>query len=187
MEPLKLLLLDNDRATLGFLQDQFRRKNDQIHVCEKPSGLVQFFGKDLPDVVILASEWSDNALETLDLLKKEWEDLPVIFVSKNGSVPEVVHVMKKGARDRYFHEEGVSDRALIPEGIEGRVPYKGNVSALVLQLIGGLRSGMGYCGCKSIEELKTDSRFIRITKAGLRESHPHDVTITREAPNYRLD
>ncbi len=98
-----------------------------------------------------------------------------------------LEAMKKGARDRYFSEEGVDDRALIPEGIEGRVPYKGNVSALVLQLIGGLRSGMGYCGCSSLDELKKNTRFIRITKAGLRESHPHDVTITREAPNYRLN
>ncbi len=95
--------------------------------------------------------------------------------------------MKRGARDRYFHEEGVSDRALIPEGIEGRVPYKGNVSALILQLVGGLRSGMGYCGCATIPELQKNTTFIKITKAGLRESHPHDVTITREAPNYRLD
>jgi len=101
MDPLKLLLLDNDPETLDFLQEQFRRKNDEIHVCEKPSALVQFFGKDLPDVVILSGEWSGNVLETLDLLKREWEDLPVIFVSENGSVPDVVHLMKKGARD-YF-------------------------------------------------------------------------------------
>ena len=101
MEPLKLLLLDNDPVTLDFLQDQFRRKNDEIHVCEQPSGLVQFFAKDMPDVVILAREWSENSLETLDLLKREWEDIPVIFVSRNGSVPDVVQVMKKGARD-YF-------------------------------------------------------------------------------------
>jgi DNA-binding NtrC family response regulator len=101
MDPLKLLLLDNDPETLDFLQEQFRRKNDEIHVCERPSALVQFFGKDLPDVVILSGEWSDEALETLDLLKREWEDLPVLFVSQNGSVPDVVQVMKKGARD-YF-------------------------------------------------------------------------------------
>jgi DNA-binding NtrC family response regulator len=101
MEPLKLLLLDNDPVTLDLLQEQFRRKNDEILVCEQPSALGQFFGKDLPDVVILAREWSENSLETLDLLKKEWEDLPVIFVSRNGSVPDVVQVMKKGARD-YF-------------------------------------------------------------------------------------
>ena len=101
MDPLKLLLLDNDPETLDFLQEKFRRKNDEIHVCEQSSALVQFFGKDLPDVVILSGEWSDDALETLDLLKREWEDLPVIFVSGNGSVSDVVHVMKKGARD-YF-------------------------------------------------------------------------------------
>ena len=101
MDPLKLLLLDNDPETLSFMQEQFRRKNDEIHVCEKPSALVQFFGKDLPDVVILAGEWSDDPLGTLDLLKREWDDLPVIFLSENGSVSDVVQVMKKGARD-YF-------------------------------------------------------------------------------------
>jgi len=106
MEPLKLLLLDNDPITLDFLQDQFRRKNDEIHVCERPSALVQFFGKDLPDVVILAREWSENSLETLDLLKREWEELPVIFVSRNGSVPDVVQVMKKGARDYFLKPLG---------------------------------------------------------------------------------
>ncbi|MGW8319970.1 MAG: sigma 54-interacting transcriptional regulator [Thermodesulfobacteriota bacterium] len=106
MEPLKLLLLDNDPITLDFLQDQFRRKNDEIHVCERPSALVQFFGKDLPDVVILAREWSENSLETLDLLKREWEELPVIFVSRNGSVAEVVQVMKKGARDYFLKPLG---------------------------------------------------------------------------------
>jgi len=106
MEPLKLLLLDNDPVTLDFLQDQFRRKNDEIHVCEQPSGLVQFFGKDLPDVVILAREWSENSLETLYLLKREWEELPVIFVSRNGSVPDVVQVMKKGARDYFLKPLG---------------------------------------------------------------------------------
>jgi DNA-binding NtrC family response regulator len=106
MEPLKLLLLDNDPITLDFLQDQFRRKNDEIHVCGQPSGLVQFFGKDLPDVVILAREWSENSLETLDLLKREWEELPVIFVSRNGSVPDVVQVMKKGARDYFLKPLG---------------------------------------------------------------------------------
>jgi IMP dehydrogenase len=75
----------------------------------------------------------------------------------------------------------------VPEGVEGRVPYKGPVSASIHQLVGGLRSGMGYCGCKNIEELRSKSRFIRITPAGLKESHVHDVTVTREAPNYRLD
>jgi IMP dehydrogenase len=76
---------------------------------------------------------------------------------------------------------------MVPEGIEGRVPYKGSLAALVYQLVGGLRAGMGYCGCKSIEELRTKARFIRLTQAGLRESHVHDVIITKEAPNYRLE
>jgi IMP dehydrogenase len=89
--------------------------------------------------------------------------------------------MKDGSRDRYFQE---NEQKLVPEGIEGRVPYKGAVSETVYQLVGGLRAGMGYCGTRNISELKTLTRFIRITSAGLRERHPHDVTITKEAPNY---
>ena len=92
--------------------------------------------------------------------------------------------MKEGSKDRYFQED---DKKLVPEGIEGRVPFKGSLSETVFQLVGGLRSGMGYCGTVNIDELKTKTRFIRITNAGLKESHPHDVIITKEAPNYRLD
>ncbi|MBI5447003.1 MAG: IMP dehydrogenase [Deltaproteobacteria bacterium] len=94
--------------------------------------------------------------------------------------------MQKGSRDRYF--QGIRDESeLVPEGIEGRVPYRGPLSSNVLQLIGGLRAGMGYTGCASIEELRTKARFVRISAAGLRESHVHDVIITKEAPNYRID
>jgi IMP dehydrogenase len=92
--------------------------------------------------------------------------------------------MQQGARDRYG-QEGVEARKLVPEGVEGRVPYKGSLAQSVHQLVGGLRSGMGYCGCKNIEELRRKARFIRITPAGLRESHVHDVIVTKEAPNYR--
>jgi IMP dehydrogenase len=91
--------------------------------------------------------------------------------------------MKEGSKDRYFQE---NENKLVPEGIEGRVAYKGPLADTVHQLIGGLRSGMGYCGTKSIEELKNDTQFVRITGAGLRESHPHDVQITKEAPNYSM-
>jgi IMP dehydrogenase len=91
--------------------------------------------------------------------------------------------MKEGCRDRYFQEEM---EKLVPEGIEGRVPYKGPLSETIYQLVGGLRAGMGYCGVRNIEELKRYTTFIRITSAGLRESHPHDVVITKEAPNYWL-
>ena len=87
-------------------------------------------------------------------------------------------------RDRY-QQEGVATEKLVPEGLEGRVPYKGPLSAVVLQLVGGLRSGMGYCGAHSIEQLKTEAEFYRISAAGLRESHPHDIIITEEAPNYQ--
>lgn len=91
--------------------------------------------------------------------------------------------MKEGSKDRYFQED---EQKLVPEGIEGRVPYRGTVADTVYQLVGGLRAGMGYCGVRDISELKTKTRFMRITSAGLRESHPHDVHITKEAPNYTL-
>ncbi len=91
--------------------------------------------------------------------------------------------MEKGSKDRYF-QEGSSANKLVPEGVEGRVPYKGPLADTVYQLIGGLRSGMGYCGCPDIATLKTNTKFVRITNAALRESHPHDINITKEAPNY---
>jgi IMP dehydrogenase len=94
--------------------------------------------------------------------------------------------MESGAKDRYS-QQGVEAKKLVPEGVEGRVPHKGPLAVNVHQLVGGLRSGMGYCGCKNIEELRRKARFIRITPSGLRESHVHDVIITKEAPNYRLD
>lgn len=94
--------------------------------------------------------------------------------------------MKEGSRDRYAQENEIEAK-LVPEGIEGRVPYKGPVAAMVTQLVGGLRAGMGYCGCRTIKALKEDTKFVRITAAGLKESHVHDVIITKEAPNYRMD
>jgi IMP dehydrogenase len=94
--------------------------------------------------------------------------------------------MKSGSKDRYFQDE-FDERKLVPEGIEGRVPYKGPLSALVAQLVGGLRAGMGYLGCRDVPALQERARFVRVTSAGLRESHAHDVIITKEAPNYRLD
>ncbi|MDD5558811.1 IMP dehydrogenase [Candidatus Methylomirabilis sp.] len=95
--------------------------------------------------------------------------------------------MQRGGRDRYGQEAETEEYKLVPEGIEGRVPYKGTLAGSIYQLIGGLRAGMGYSGCQTIEELRQKGRFVRITSAGLRESHVHDVIITKEAPNYRLD
>jgi len=94
--------------------------------------------------------------------------------------------MQDGSADRYFQEGEMSPKKMVPEGIEGRVPYKGPVTDVLFQMVGGLRSGMGYVGCASIDELRSEAEFVRITAAGLRESHPHDVTITREAPNYSV-
>jgi IMP dehydrogenase len=97
-----------------------------------------------------------------------------------------IGAMRAGSRDRYF-QAGIAANKLVPEGIEGRVPYRGPLSDSVFQLVGGLRAGMGYVGTKNIEELRTRARFIKITAAGLRESHVHDVIITKEAPNYHVD
>ena len=94
--------------------------------------------------------------------------------------------MQRGSADRYFQEQGRELRKMVAEGIEGRVPFKGPLADSVYQLVGGLRAGMGYCGVADIDELRTKAKFVRVTSAGLRESHPHDITITKEAPNYEL-
>ena len=98
-----------------------------------------------------------------------------------------IGAMKDGSKDRYFQDDIDNDIKLVPEGIEGRVPYKGPISSSIHQMIGGLRAGMGYTGCRTIDELRTKTSFVRISPAGLRESHVHDVTITQEAPNYSID
>ena len=97
-----------------------------------------------------------------------------------------IEAMKKGSKDRYFQDDVESELKLVPEGIEGRVPHKGPVSSSIFQLIGGLKSGMGYCGTRTISELRKKARLVKITVAGLRESHVHDVIITKEAPNYKI-
>ena len=97
-----------------------------------------------------------------------------------------LEAMKKGSKDRYFQDAEDDIQKLVPEGIEGRVPFKGNLADTVYQMIGGLRAAMGYCGCRTISEMKKKAQFIRMTEAGLRESHPHNVSITKEAPNYHL-
>jgi len=96
-----------------------------------------------------------------------------------------IEAMVKGSKDRYFQEEAEEGK-LVAEGIEGRVPYRGSARDIIFQLVGGLRAGMGYCGVRDIEELRTKTSFVRVTAAGLRESHPHDITITKEAPNYEI-
>jgi IMP dehydrogenase len=100
-----------------------------------------------------------------------------------------IGAMQQGSSDRYFQDaEGEdSPEKLVPEGIEGRVPYKGALAAVIQQLMGGLRAAMGYCGCPTIDALRTRAEFIEITSAGMRESHVHDVQITKEAPNYRVE
>jgi IMP dehydrogenase len=94
--------------------------------------------------------------------------------------------MKEGSRDRYFQDVEDDLQKLVPEGIEGRVPFKGELSATVYQMVGGLRAAMGYCGASSVAEMQRKAQFVRMSDAGLRESHPHDVHITKEAPNYHI-
>jgi IMP dehydrogenase len=98
-----------------------------------------------------------------------------------------IGAMSNGSSDRYFQERELSESKLVPEGVEARIPYRGALSFTVHQLLGGLRAAMGYCGAKDIEALRKESTFIRITPSGLRESHVHDVIVTKEAPNYRID
>ncbi len=95
-----------------------------------------------------------------------------------------VEAMKQGSKDRYFQDVEDDVKKLVPEGIVGRVPYKGELAESMLQFVGGLRAGMGYCGAKDIPTLQESSRFVRLTASGIGESHPHNVTITKEAPNY---
>jgi IMP dehydrogenase len=94
---------------------------------------------------------------------------------------------KQGSADRYFQDPTEEIEKLVPEGIEGRVPYKGSLVAIVHQLMGGVRSSMGYTGCRNMDEMRSKPQFVRITGAGMRESHVHDVAITKEAPNYRME
>ena len=94
--------------------------------------------------------------------------------------------MEKGSKDRYFQNEKDDKKKFVPEGVEGRVPYKGSVADVIYQMIGGLRAGMGYCGSETVEALHANAQFIQITGAGLAESHPHDISITKEAPNYSV-
>jgi IMP dehydrogenase len=95
--------------------------------------------------------------------------------------------MKQGSRDRYGQDSPSFDGKMVPEGIEGRVPYKGPISQMIPQMVGGLQAGMGYLGARTLADLRINSRFVRITAAGLHESHVHDVMITKEAPNYRVE
>ena len=97
-----------------------------------------------------------------------------------------VEAMKEGSRDRYFQADEPEVK-LVPEGIEGRVPYKGSLAFNIHQLVGGLKAGMGYCGCRALGELREKARFLRVSTAAVRESHVHDVVVTKEAPNYRLE
>jgi IMP dehydrogenase len=101
-----------------------------------------------------------------------------------------IGAMQQGSADRYFQESSTGNPnadKLVPEGIEGRVPYKGSMVSIVFQMAGGIRASMGYCGCASIEAMRHEAEFVEITSAGIRESHVHDVQITKEAPNYRME
>ena len=95
-----------------------------------------------------------------------------------------IGAMVKGSADRYGQKSSAAENKLVPEGVEGRVPYRGSLGAFIYQLVGGLRAGMGYCGTKTIGQFRADSRFVRVSAATINESHPHDIMITKESPNY---
>jgi IMP dehydrogenase len=97
-----------------------------------------------------------------------------------------IEAMRAGSRDRYAQDDEMMEAKLVPEGIEGRVPYRGNIGAIIYQLVGGLRAGMGYTGSATLKELQEKAKFVKITNAGLQESHVHDIVITKESPNYRI-
>ena len=118
------------------------------------------------------------AIMTTDTVRKE-----VAYEMELSGGTVRIGAMAKGSKDRYFQE---NNKKLVPEGVEGRVPYKGLTSETIYQLMGGLRAGMGYCGCATIPDLQSRAQFIQITSAGLKESHPHDIYITKEAPNYTI-
>ena len=98
-----------------------------------------------------------------------------------------IEAMKKGSKDRYYQSEKADEDKLVPEGIVGRVPYRGSLSGTLFQMVGGLKAGMGYLGCRTLDELREKARFAKVSAAGMRESHVHDVIITKEAPNYSLE
>jgi IMP dehydrogenase len=98
-----------------------------------------------------------------------------------------IGAMQKGSSDRYFQDAENNADKLVPEGVEGRIPYKGPATAIILQLMGGVRASMGYTGCRTVQEMNAKAQFVEITSAGMRESHVHDVQITKEAPNYHID
>lgn len=131
------------------------------------------------DAVMLGSLFAGTEESPGEMLLWEGRSYKVFYGM--GSIA----AMKKGSADRYF-QEGAEPDKLVPEGIEGRVPYKGRLADTIFQLIGGLRASMGYCGCADIPTFQAETRFVQITSAGIRESHPHDVVINREAPNYQV-
>ncbi len=159
---------------------------DKYDVCVIADGGIKYSG----DVIKALAAGADTVM--IGSLFAGTEESPGETVIYEGRTFKVyrgmgsIESMQKGSKDRYGQGEVTDVNKLVPEGIEGRVPYKGNLSGTVFQLVGGIRSGMGYCGARVIEDLHERARFIQVTQASLQESHPHDVLITKEAPNYRL-
>ena len=132
------------------------------------------------DLVSTSQSWTNKTTQA-------WPSVPNATTYKVYRGMGSLGAMRAGSRDRYFQAEVTQESKLVPEGIEGRVPYRGALASILHQLVGGLRAGMGYTGSRTITELQQNGRFVRITGAGLKESHVHDVMITKEAPNYRVE
>jgi IMP dehydrogenase len=181
------------RVVAGVGVPQITAINDSAEVAKKHGKTVIADGgiKYSGDIVKAISAGANNVM--IGSLLAGTEESPGELEIYKGRSYKVyrgmgsVSAMKKGSKDRYFQEDETEAEKFVPEGIEGRVPYKGTLGETVYQLLGGLKSGMGYCGTPDIDSLIEDSQMIRISAAGLRESHPHDVKVTKEAPNYSVD
>ena len=152
--------------------------------------LVPAFSQVLPKDASLSTQFSRNIRLNLPLVSAAMDTVTearlAIAIAQEGGIG----AMQQGSADRYFQESSTGNPnadKLVPEGIEGRVPFKGSMVAIIYQMAGGLRASMGYCGCATIDDMQNKAEFVEITSAGIRESHVHDVQITKEAPNYRAD
>ncbi|HUN50749.1 MAG TPA: IMP dehydrogenase, partial [Candidatus Sulfotelmatobacter sp.] len=181
------------RIVAGVGVPQFTAVSDVVEVCRKnevpviADGGIKYSG----DLAKAIAAGADCAMVG-SLLAGTDESPGEVFLYQGRSYKSYrgmgsIAAMARGSADRYFQEDVKAELKLVPEGVEGRVPYKGSVEAVIHQLIGGLRAAMGYTGTSSVAEMQRDCQFVKITSAGLRESHVHDVAITREAPNYRQE
>jgi len=181
----KVLLIDDDASLRRVTEYSLHSAGFQVLSAGDGKQGLASFQADHPQVVITDIQMPGmSGYEVLQQIKAARPETVVIVITAYSSVEKAVEAMKQGSKDRYFQDVEDDIKKLVPEGIVGRVPYKGDLYESIHQFIGGLRAGMGYCGAKDIETLKETGQFVKITASGINESHPHNVTITKESPNY---